>query len=131
MVAPDARELRAPPEARGERLDQYLARAFPELTRSRLQGLIEAGHARVDGKPAKVALRLKWGELLSLQVPAPVPALPVAEELPLTVLHEDRDLVVVDKAAGMVSEMSSPPRTRRATFAGWPFTRSWPASISP
>jgi 23S rRNA pseudouridine1911/1915/1917 synthase len=102
LVAPDAREHRAPPEARGERLDQFLARAFPDLTRSRIQGLIEAGHARVDGKPAKAALRLKGGELLSLQVPAPVPALPVAEELPLSVLHEDRELVVVDKAAGMV-----------------------------
>ncbi|WP_309890787.1 RluA family pseudouridine synthase [Archangium sp.] len=102
MVAPDAREHRAPPEARGERLDQYLSRAFPELTRSRIQGLIEAGHAQVDGKSAKVALRLKGGELLSLHVPAPVPAIPLAEELPITVLHEDKDLVVVDKAAGMV-----------------------------
>jgi 23S rRNA pseudouridine1911/1915/1917 synthase len=102
LVAPDAREHRAPPEARGERLDQYLSRAFPDLTRSRIQGLIEAGHAQVDGKPAKVALRLKGGELLSLHVPAPVPALPVAEELPISVLHEDKDLVVVDKAAGMV-----------------------------
>ncbi len=102
MVAPGAREHRAPPEARGERLDQFLARRFPELTRSRIQGLIEAGHAQVDGKPAKAALRLRGGELLSLQIPAPVPALPVAEELPLAVLHEDRDLVVVDKAAGMV-----------------------------
>ncbi len=102
MVAPDAREHLAPPEARGERLDQYLSRVFKDLTRSRIQGLIEAGHAQVDGKPAKVALRLKGGERLSLQIPAPVPALPVAEELPLAVLHEDRDLVVVDKAAGMV-----------------------------
>ncbi len=102
MVAPDAREHRAPPEARGERLDQHLARVFPDLTRSRIQGLIEAGHVQVDGKPAKAAQRLKGGERLSLQIPAPVPALPVAEELPLAVLHEDRDLVVVDKAAGMV-----------------------------
>ncbi|MFL5352515.1 RluA family pseudouridine synthase [Archangium sp.] len=102
MVTPDAREHRAPPEARGERLDQYLTRTFPDLTRSRIQGLIEAGHASVDGKPAKVALRLKGGELLTLTIPAPVAAVPVAEELPLTVLHEDRELVVVDKAAGMV-----------------------------
>ena len=102
MVAPDAREHRAPPEARGERLDQYLSRAFPELTRSRIQGLIEAGHAQVDGKSAKASLRLKGGELLSLHVPAPVPAIPLPEELPITVLHEDKDLVVVDKAAGMV-----------------------------
>jgi 23S rRNA pseudouridine1911/1915/1917 synthase len=102
LVAPDAREHRAPPEARGERLDQYLSRAFPDLTRSRIQGLIEAGHAQVDGRSAKAAQRLKGGELLSLHVPAPVPALPVAEELPISVLHEDKDLVVVDKAAGMV-----------------------------
>lgn len=101
-MTPDARELRAPPEARGERLDQFLARTFPDLTRSRIQGLVEAGHASVDGKPAKVALRLKGGERLSLTIPAPVAAVPVAEELPLTVLHEDRELVVVDKAAGMV-----------------------------
>ncbi|ATB38617.1 ribosomal large subunit pseudouridine synthase D [Cystobacter fuscus] len=96
------REQLAPPEARGERLDQVLARVFPEFTRSRLQGLIESGHARVDGKPAKVSLRLKGGERLTLEVPAPTPALPVAEELPLAVLREDKDLVVVDKAAGMV-----------------------------
>ncbi|WP_076606305.1 RluA family pseudouridine synthase [Cystobacter fuscus] len=102
MVGPAVREQLAPPEARGERLDQVLARVFPEFTRSRLQGLIESGHAQVDGKPAKVSLRLKGGERLTLEVPAPTPALPVAEELPLTVLREDKDLVVVDKAAGMV-----------------------------
>jgi 23S rRNA pseudouridine1911/1915/1917 synthase len=99
---PGAREHRAPPEARGERVDQHLARAMPDLTRSRLQGLIEEGHVLVDGKPARAALRLKGGELLSVHVPAPVPAIPMAEELPLEVLHEDRDLVVVNKAAGMV-----------------------------
>ncbi|MBM7117143.1 RluA family pseudouridine synthase [Archangium primigenium] len=102
MVATGAREHLAPPESRGERLDQVLARLFPEFTRSRLQGLIEAGHVRVDGKPAKVAARLKGGERLSLEVPPPTPAVPVAEELPIAVLHEDKDLVVVDKAAGMV-----------------------------
>jgi 23S rRNA pseudouridine1911/1915/1917 synthase len=99
---PDAREQRAPPDSRGERLDQVLARLFPEFTRSRLQGLIEAGHVLVDGKSAKAGARLKGGERLNLEVPPPTPALPVAEALPVTVLHEDKDLVVVDKAAGMV-----------------------------
>jgi 23S rRNA pseudouridine1911/1915/1917 synthase len=102
LVAAETREHRAPPEARGERLDQYLARAFPELTRSRIRGLIDAGHARVDGRPVKAAARLRGGELLSLHVPAPVAAVPQAEALPLEVLHEDKDLVVVNKAAGMV-----------------------------
>ncbi len=83
-------------------MDQYLARAFPDLTRSRIQGLIDAGHVLSDGQPVKTARRLRGGELLTLPVPAPVPAVPLAEELPLAVLHEDKDLVVVDKAAGMV-----------------------------
>ena len=100
--APEPRELRAPPEARGERVDQYLARALPELTRSRLAALIEAGHVQVDGRQVKPAARLRGGELLRVSVPAPVAAKPAAEELPLALLHEDRDLVVVDKAAGMV-----------------------------
>jgi 23S rRNA pseudouridine1911/1915/1917 synthase len=99
---PAVREQLAPPESRGERLDQALARVFPDFTRSRLRGLLEAGHALVDGKPAKASLRLKGGERLSLKVPPPTPAVPVAEALPLSVLHEDKDLVVVDKAAGMV-----------------------------
>ena len=102
MVAAQALEHQAPPEARGERLDQHLARTFTELTRSRIQGLIEAGHVQVNGRPAKAALRLRGGEQLLLQIPAPVAALPAAEELPLELLHEDKDLVVVNKAAGMV-----------------------------
>jgi 23S rRNA pseudouridine1911/1915/1917 synthase len=102
LVTPDSREHRAPPEARGERLDQHLARAFPGLTRSRIQGLIEAGHVLADGRPAKASSRLRGGELLAVHVPPPVAALPAAEALPLEVLHEDRDLVVVNKAAGMV-----------------------------
>ncbi|MDY7233271.1 RluA family pseudouridine synthase [Hyalangium sp. s54d21] len=102
MVAAEAREHRVPPEARGERLDQHLARTFTELTRSRIQGLIEAGHVLADGRPAKASARLRGGELLSLRVPPPVAAVPLAEELPLEVLHEDKDLVVVNKAAGMV-----------------------------
>ncbi|ADO71602.1 Pseudouridine synthase [Stigmatella aurantiaca DW4/3-1] len=57
---------------------------------------------RADGRPVKASSRLRGGELLSLHVPPPVAALPEAEELPLEVLHEDRDLVVVNKAAGMV-----------------------------
>ena len=99
---PAVLEQLAPPESRGERLDQALARVFPDFTRSRLRGLLESGHALVNGKPAKAALRLKGGERLSLEVPPPTPAVPVAEALPLSILHEDKDLVVVDKAAGMV-----------------------------
>jgi 23S rRNA pseudouridine1911/1915/1917 synthase len=83
-------------------VDQHLAKAWADLTRSRIQGLIEDGHVLMDGKPAKAKFRLRGGELLSVSIPAPVAAIPLAEELPIEVLHEDRDLVVVNKAAGMV-----------------------------
>lgn len=91
-----------PPEARGERLDQHLSRTFPELSRSRIQALIDEGHVRVDGRPPKGSARARGGELIEIDVPAPVPATPEAEDLPLTILYEDKDLVVLDKAAGMV-----------------------------
>jgi 23S rRNA pseudouridine1911/1915/1917 synthase len=55
-----------------------------------------------DGRPAKASSRLRGGEQLVLRIPAPVAAVPVAEELPLDVLYEDKSLVVVNKAAGMV-----------------------------
>ena len=100
--APALHALVVPPEAQGERLDAHLARALPALTRSRLQGLIEAGRVQVDGRPAKAAQRLRGGEALRVEVPAPVAALPQPEDLPLHVLYEDKDLLVVDKAPGMV-----------------------------
>ncbi len=64
--------------------------------------MIDAGQVTVSGRPGKAALRLRGGEQLELEVPAPVPAQAQPEALPLRVLHEDRDLIVLDKAAGMV-----------------------------
>jgi 23S rRNA pseudouridine1911/1915/1917 synthase len=79
-----------------------LASVFPDLTRARLKALIDQGLARVNGNPAKPSRRLKGGEQISLAVPAPVPARPLPQELPLDVLYEDQDLLVLNKAAGMV-----------------------------
>lgn len=76
--------------------------AFPGLSRARLQSLIRAGRALVDGKPAKSAARVKGGERVQLALPAPTAARPEAEDLPLSILFQDRDVLVLDKAAGMV-----------------------------
>lgn len=97
-----ARAHRVPDESRGKRLDQELARAFPDLTRSRLQALIEQGHVLLNDKPAKAALRLKGGEAIRLEVPAAEPIALRPEALPLRVLHEDRDLLVIDKDPGVI-----------------------------
>ncbi len=91
-----------PPEAKGARLDQHLATAFPELSRSRIRALLDDARVQVDGRAPKPAARLKGGEEISISLPAPVSATAAPEDLPLRILYEDQDLVVLDKAAGMV-----------------------------
>jgi 23S rRNA pseudouridine1911/1915/1917 synthase len=93
---------RVPAEGRGERLDRFLASHHQELSRSRLQALIQAGSVLVDGKPALPSRKLRGGESISVEIPAEAPAVPQAQALPLRILHEDEALLVVDKEAGMV-----------------------------
>ncbi len=103
MVAGDRRSHVVPVEAKGDRLDQALASAYPDLSRSRIQSLIEQGRITVDQRPvAKASVRVRGGECIEVELPPPEPAKPVAEDLPLSVIYEDADLVVLDKAAGMV-----------------------------
>ncbi len=87
---------------KGTRVDQFLARSRPELSRARVQALIEAGHVRIGTKPVKASQRIQGLEQVELEVPEPVAAEPEAEDLPLTVVFQDRDIAVLDKAAGMV-----------------------------
>ncbi len=87
---------------KGSRLDQYLAQVIPELSRSRVRALIDEGFVTLDGQQTRASHRLAGTEVIDVEVPQPVAIEPVAEDLPLTVLHQDRDLLVLDKAAGMV-----------------------------
>jgi 23S rRNA pseudouridine1911/1915/1917 synthase len=100
--APDRRTLVAPADTAGVRVDVALTRVAPELSRARVQKLLEAGLVTVDGKPARASARLRGGEHLSIEIPPPEPSGLVAQDLPLAVLYEDQDLLVLDKAAGMV-----------------------------
>jgi len=102
LVVEQSLAHRVPAQARGKRLDQHLAAAFPDLTRARLKSLIDAGLARVDGKAAKPSRRLRGGESIELTVPAAAPVEMAAEDLPLEILYEDSDLLVLNKQAGMV-----------------------------
>ncbi len=95
-------ELVAPDDAKGERLDAWLARRLPALSRSRLQALIEDGHVLLDGAPARPSARLRPGQAVRVDVPAPVPAEPQPEDIPIAVVHEDAHLLVVNKPAGLV-----------------------------
>jgi 23S rRNA pseudouridine1911/1915/1917 synthase len=88
----------------GERLDRFLARrAGPDLSRSRVKALIEAGRAEVDGRvETEASLALRPGQTVRLHVPHPVAATPRAQPIPLAILYEDADLIVLDKPAGLV-----------------------------
>jgi len=87
----------------GQRLDRFLAARLPQHSRARLQALIAAGEVTRDGALIKDAsARVKPGQRFTVRVPAPKPAAPQAEALPLHVLFEDRHLLVIEKPAGMV-----------------------------
>jgi 23S rRNA pseudouridine1911/1915/1917 synthase len=90
-------------DAHGERLDRWLARQWPAYSRSRLQALVAAGAVSVDAAPARDAgARLKAGQRVRLAVPPPTPAEPIAQAMPLAIVHEDDALIVIDKPAGLV-----------------------------
>lgn len=86
----------------GLRLDKALAEAAPDLSRARIQALIEQGRVTLDGAAVSRAGKAAPGAYVIL-IPAPVPAEPEPEPVPLTVLYEDAHLIVVDKPAGMAA----------------------------
>jgi 23S rRNA pseudouridine1911/1915/1917 synthase len=86
----------------GQRLDQFLTSHVPDLSRSQAQRLIRDGHVRLNRGKLKAGLSIEAGMTIDVELPAPTPPTPEPEALPLVVLHDDADLVVVDKPAGMV-----------------------------
>ncbi|MDR5750480.1 MULTISPECIES: RluA family pseudouridine synthase [unclassified Caballeronia] len=97
------RIARVPDEFAGERLDKVLAKIFPEFSRSRLQGWIEAERVQIDGAPAKVRQPVPLGATITL-VPDLLPEQLAftPEPVPLDIVYEDDALVVINKPAGMV-----------------------------
>lgn len=91
------------PGGAAQRLDRFLAERLPEFSRARLQGLIRDGQVLVDGKPAlKAGLNLERPAEVEVRIPAVVPSTLTAEAIPLEILFENSDLMVVNKPAGMV-----------------------------
>ncbi len=98
----ETRRFRFSRDRAPERLDRFLAECLPEQSRSQLKKLIDEGRVLVDGLPAKAGCRLKGGEDIVVTLPEPAPAEAVSEEIPLKILFQDRQLIVIDKPAGMV-----------------------------
>ncbi len=86
----------------GTRLDQYLAGQLPELSRARIQALIKAGDILVNGKATKAKTPVEAGMRIEVSIPEPEAADAQPQDIPIRVLYEDRDVIVIDKESGMV-----------------------------
>lgn len=95
-------DLIVAPDDEGQRLDAYLASHVSDISRSAFQRLIEEGCVTISGVPARPAHKVKAGEVISYFVPEVKPARALPEDLPVDVVYEDEDLIVVNKPKGMV-----------------------------
>ena len=97
-----SRHVVVEPEHDGLRLDNFITALMPDLSRSRVQRLIKDGCVRGPGASARASTTVHSGQTFTVEVPEPAAATPAAEALPLRIIHEDPDLVVLDKPPGMV-----------------------------
>src|SRR5215203_6987318 len=95
-------ELRPGREDLGTRLDRYVAENLTDLSRGTVQALIESGRIRVDGQQRKPKFRMTPGEVVSVEIPPPGIDEILPDPIPLSVVYETADVIVVDKPAGMV-----------------------------
>ncbi len=90
-------------EQDGERLDRFLAARCGDLSRTRIKRLIASGSVTVDGRASNAGFRLRSGQSVSIETPEPLPPHALPQDIPIDVVYEDDDLLVVDKPAGMPS----------------------------
>lgn len=90
------------PEEEGQRLDGYIAGQLPQLTRSAVQKLLAEGNIQVQGTPAAKSLRVKEGWEVRVSLPEPEETTVLPQNIPLDIVYEDDDLLVVNKPKGMV-----------------------------
>ena len=85
------------------RLDKRILELHPDFSRSRIEGLVKSGFVTVNGAVAeKAGMKVSEDDEIAVEIPPPVPAVPEPEDIPLEVVYEDSDMLVIDKAPGMV-----------------------------
>src|SRR5271156_4968488 len=105
---PRLRQISVPQEADGQRLDLFLVQQLDDVSRSRVQLLLEQGSVLIGGKLGKASRKVRGGESISiLGDPQPPPLRAMAEAIPLEIVYEDGDLAVVNKPAGMMVHAGS------------------------
>ena len=105
---------RIPDQAAGLRLDQAAAELFPDYSRGRLQEWIKRGELTIDGKRAKPSVRVNGGETLRIEAELVAEGEVEAQDIPLDIIFENDDLLVVNKPAGMVVHPAAGHDTGRA-----------------
>ena len=103
ISAPPQLSISVPPEAEDQRLDLFLASRFSETSRSAIQRAISGGGITVNGKAVKPSHRLKTGEEIAGEIPSAPVIDAVPEDIPLDIVYEDEEIIVVNKPAGMVT----------------------------
>ena len=98
----EVKKLETGAEDIGRRIDAWTAARLPELTRSYLQKLLEEGRVMVNQRPVKASYRLQRGDRVEVFIPPPVVLEVVAQDIPLAVVYEDQDIVVINKPPGLV-----------------------------
>ena len=102
MIVNSVREFTVNVDSEGQRLDRFLVTVLADHSRSQIQKLIADGHVRVAAREARPNLPVRAGDRIVVELPAAAAASVEAEEVPLEILHQDADIVVVNKPPGMV-----------------------------
>jgi 23S rRNA pseudouridine1911/1915/1917 synthase len=113
-------------ETTGQRLDHCIVETMPDLSRSEVQRLIKAGQILVNGAASKPAYRLEQGDNIAISLPDSPPDIVEPEDIPLDIVYEDDDLVVINKPAGMVVHPAFGNRSGtlvNAVLSRWPEMR--------
>ena len=109
---PDTVFLVSELEGAGLRIDSYLADHLQDVSRARVQRLITGGDVRVDGRPVKASRRLVAGEKVVIHLPRERREKPQPEDISLEILHDDQDIILVDKPSGVVVHPGAGRRTQ-------------------
>jgi len=88
-------------DKQGTRLDKYVSEQYPDLSRTQTQKLIGDGYIKVNDRVAKAGLKLNVGDRLTISLPPATPSSLLPEAIPLNIIYEDDDLLVIDKPAGL------------------------------
>ena len=100
----EQREYIVEAEGAGQRIDRFLSGEDTGLSRSALQGLVAEGHVLCNGRAPAKSLKLKAGDIILLEIPDAKPIEAVPQEIPLDIVYEDPDIIIINKPAGMLSQ---------------------------